>query len=192
MDSGGSHPNLIVGIGGSAGALNAYKALLDALPYNTGMAFVIISHMSPTAHSQLAEILTRHTKMQVLVAADAMEILKNHVYVILPNSDLILENHTFKVICPRSARNKQIDVFFTSIANAMGNRAIGIVLSGYDRDGTKGCKQIKEKGGKTFAQDMFAEVEFMPLSAQESGCVDFVIPLNEIPDKLKSLADALN
>ncbi|MCO5951200.1 chemotaxis protein CheB [Mucilaginibacter flavidus] len=185
------HPNLIVGIGGSAGALNAYKALLGAMPSNTGMAFVIISHMNPTAHSQLAEILSRHTKMAVKVASEAMPIVANHVYVIPADSDLLMENYTFKIICPRSGRNKQIDLFFNSLAEAMGVRAIGIVLSGYDGDGTEGCKQIKANGGKTFAQDRSAEVDFMPLSAQDSGTIDFIIPLEKIPVKLKSLAAAL-
>lgn len=185
------HPNLIVGIGGSAGALNAYKAILDVMPLNTGMAFVIISHMNPSAHSQLAEILSRHTKMAVKVALEAMPILANHVYVIPPNSDLLIKNYTFKVIYPRSVGHKQIDVFFSSLAEAMGVRAIGIVLSGYDGDGTEGCKHIKAKGGKIFAQDKSAEVNFMPLSAQASGCVDFVLSPHKIPDKLKSLAAAL-
>ena len=185
------HPKLIVGIGGSAGALNAYKALLDALPSKTGMAFVIISHMNPTANSELALILSRHTKMTVTVASMAMPILANHVYVIPPDADLFVGNYTFNVISPRSGRNKQIDVFFTSLAEAMGVRAIGIVLSGYDGDGTEGCKHIQANGGKTFAQDMSAEVDFMPLSAQAAGCADFVMPLDEIPDKLKSLAGAL-
>ena len=191
VDVGALHPELIVGIGGSAGALNAYKDLLDALPPKTGMAFVIISHMSPTAHNELAEILSRHTKMAVMVASEAMPILANHVYIIPPDADLLIENYTFKVISPRSGRNKQIDVFFISLADAMGVRAIGIVLSGYDGDGTEGCKHIKANGGKTFTQDMSAEVDFMPLSAQHSGNVDFVIPLDKIPDKLKSLAAAL-
>ena len=183
-------PKLIVGIGGSAGALNAYKALLNALPSNTGMAFVIISHMNPTASSQLAKILSRNTKMTVMVASMAMPILANHVYVITPDADLLIEkNYIFKVISPRSARNKQIDVFFASLAEAMGDRAIGIVLSGYDGDGTEGCKQIQAKGGKTFAQDMSAEVDSMPLSAKASGCADFVMSLDKIPGKLKSLAD---
>jgi two-component system CheB/CheR fusion protein len=184
-------PTLIVGIGGSAGALNAYKALLDALPSNTGMAFVIISHMNPTANSQLTKILSRHTTMTVKAASMAMHIRANHVYIIPPDSDLLIENYIFKVISPRSVRNKQIDVFFNSLAEAMGVRAVGIVLSGYDGDGTEGCKHIRSKGGKTFAQDMSAEVDFMPLSAKASGCVDFVMPLNKIPDKLKSLAAAL-
>ena len=191
IDIGALHPKLIVGIGGSAGALNPYKALLDAMPANTGMAFVIISHMNPTASSQLAKILSRHTKMTVLVASMAMPILANHVYVIPPDADLFIENYSFKVISPRSGRNKQIDVFFVSLAEAMGVRAIGIVLSGYDGDGTEGCKHIQANGGNTFAQDMSAEVNFMPLSARAAGCADFVMPLDEIPSKLKSLAVAL-
>ena len=188
---GALHPKLIVGIGGSAGALNAYKELLNAMPSNTGMAFVIISHMNPTAHSELAKILSRHTKMTVMVASMAMPVLANHVYVIPSDSDLLIENYRFKVISPRSGRNKQIDLFFTSLAKAMGERAIGIVLSGYDHDGSEGCKHIKANGGKIFAQDMSAEVAHMPLSAQASGCVDFVMPLDKIPGKLKSLAAAL-
>ncbi len=184
-------PKLIVGIGGSAGALNAYKALLDAMPHDTGMAFVIISHMNPTAHSQLALILSRHTKMSVIVASDAMPILANHVYVIPPDSDLTMDDYRFKVISPRTFGHKQVDVFFISLANEMSERAVGIVLSGYDGDGTVGCKHIKANGGKTFAQDMSAEVDFMPLSAQAAGCADFVLPLNKIPDKLKRLAAAL-
>ena len=184
-------PKFIVGIGGSAGALNAYKALLDAMPHDTDMAFVIISHMNPTAHSQLAEILQRHTKMSVTVASEAMSILANLVYVIPPDSDLTMENYGFKVISPRIRRNKQVDLFFISLAEAMGARAVGIVLSGYGGDGTEGCKHIKANGGKTFAQDMSAEVDSMPLSAHAAGCADFVLPLNKIPDKLKRLSAAL-
>jgi len=186
-----AQPKFIVGIGGSAGALNAYKALLDAMPHDTGMAFVIISHMNPTANSQLAKILQRHTKMSVTVAAEAMPILANHVYVIPPDSDLTMDNYGFKVISPRISRNKQVDIFFISLANEMGARAVGIILSGYDGDGTEGCQHIKANGGKTFAQDMSAEVDFMPLSAQAAGCADFVLPLNEIPEKLRRLAVAL-
>jgi len=184
-------PIFIVGIGGSAGALNAYKALLEAMPPDTGMAFVIISHMNPTAHSQLAKILQRHTKMSVIVASEAMVILANHVYVIPPDSDLTIDNYRFSVIAPRIRRNKQVDIFFISLAEAMGVRAVGIILSGYDGDGTEGCRHIKANGGKTFAQDRSAEVDHMPLSAQAAGCVDFVLPLNKIPAKLKRLAAAV-
>ncbi len=184
-------PKFIVGIGGSAGALNAYKGLLDAMPPDTGMAFVVISHMLPTAHSQLTKILSRHTEMSVLLASDGMSIHTNHVYVMPPDSDLTVENYKLKLISPRIGRNKQVDIFFISLAKAMGVRAVGIVLSGYDGDGTEGCKQIKAKGGKTFAQDSSAEVGHMPLSAQAAGWVDFVLPLNKIPEKLKGLAASL-
>ena len=129
--------------------------------------------------------------MSVTVASEAMPILANYVYVIPPDSDLTLENNSFKVISPRSGRIKQVDIFFISLANEMSDRAVGIVLSGYGSDGTVGCKHIKANGGKTFAQDMSAEVNHMPLSAQAAGYADFVLPLNKIPDKLKSFATAL-
>ena len=185
-----SHPNFIVGIGGSAGGLNAYKALLEALPSNTGMAFVIVSHILPTANSQLAQILSRHTKMTVMVASTAMAIRRNHVYVIPPNADLLIEKYTFKVVSPRLKRNAQVDVFFNSLAAAMGARAIGIILSGYDGDGSEGCKHIKAKGGTIFAQDMSAEVDSMSLSAQASGCVDFVLPPDKISHELQRLVSS--
>lgn len=182
-----SPPNFIVGIGGSAGALDAYKALLDALSANTGMAFVIVSHITPTANSQLAQILSRHTKMPVMVAAKAMPIRANHVYIIPPDVDLLIRSYTFKVVSPRTKRNVQIDVFLTSLAEALGPRAVAIILSGYDGDGAEGCKQIKAKGGTTFSQDMSAEVNDMPRSAQATGSIDFVLPPEKIPGELRRL-----
>jgi len=181
-------PTFIVGIGGSAGGLDAYKGLLDALPSDTGMAFVVVAHLYPTAHSQLAEILSRHTEMPVAVVSTAMPILANHVYVIAPNADLLMENNTFKVVIPRTKRNAQVDLFFTSMAEAMGAGAIGIIVSGYDGDGTEGCKQIKAKGGTTFAQDMSAEVNLMPRHAEAAGCIDFVLPPDKIAEELQRLA----
>ena len=118
------NPRFIVGIGGSAGGLNAYKALLDALPSDTGMAFVIIAHLYPTANSQLAEILSRHTTMPVTVASTGKPIRANHVYVIPPNADLLVESNAFKVVSPRTRRNAQVDLFFSSLAEAVGPRAI--------------------------------------------------------------------
>jgi CRP/FNR family cyclic AMP-dependent transcriptional regulator len=179
------HPNFIVGIGGSAGALNAYKAFLASLPSNTGMAFVIGSQIHPTANSQLADILSHHTKMPVILASVAMPIRANRVYVIPPNADLLIESCAFKIASPRSSRNERIDLLLSSLAEAMGARAIGIIFSGYGGDGTEGCKHIKANGGKTFAQDMSAEVNSMPLSAQASGCIDFVLPPDKIPAELQ-------
>ena len=182
-------PNFIVGIGASAGGLSAYKALLEALPSDTGMAFVFVSHLLPEASSQLVHILSRNTKMPSALAATAMGIWANHIYVIPPNADLFIEGNFFKVTTPRIKRNEQIDVFFTSLAEAMGKRAIGIILSGYDGDGTEGCKQIKAKGGVTFAQDDSAEVNKMSLSAQATGCVSFVLPPKLIAKELVKLAN---
>lgn len=188
---GALHPKFIVGIGGSAGALSAYIEFLDALPSDTGMAFVIISHMNPSAYSELATILSRHARMPVTVASIKMPVQRNHVYVIAPDSDLLIENYTFKVLSPRSGGHKPVDVFFASLAEIMGKCAIGIVLSGYNGDGTEGCKQIKAKGGITFVQDMSAEVPQMPLTALASGFVDFVLPPDKIATELKRLATAL-
>ena len=182
-------PNYIVGIGGSAGGLKAYKELLEALPSDTGMAFVFVSHMFPEATSQLAHILSRHTKMPATVATARIDILANHVYIIAPNVDLNIEDSVFKVISPRIKRNTQIDVFFTSLAVSMGKRAIGIILSGYDGDGTEGCKQIKAKGGITFAQDDSADISHMSLSAQATECVDFVLSPKKIAEELIKLAN---
>ena len=181
-------PNfIVVGIGGSAGGLAAYMALFDALPSNTGMAFVVVSHILPTASSQLAQILSRHTKMPVEIASMSLPIKPNHVYVSPPNVDLRIENYSFKVVSPRTRGNVQVDIFFNSLAAAIGERAIGVILSGYFGDGTEGCRQIKAQGGITFAQDNSAEVEGMPLSAQASGCIDFVLPPDKIAKELRRL-----
>ena len=112
-------PNYIVGIGGSAGGLKAYMALLDALPSRTGMAFVVIAHMSPTGESLLPHLLSQKTSMPVAQASEGMSIAANHLYVIPPNADLLIEGYTFKVVSPRTmskGHHKQIDYFLTSLA----------------------------------------------------------------------------
>lgn len=182
-----SAPTFIVGIGASAGGLNAYKNFFDALPSDTGMAFVVISHIHPAAHSQLAEILTRHTEMPVTLATSGLVIRANEVYVIPADADLLVEDGTLRVVSPRSKRNAQVDLFFTSLATAIGTRAIGVVLSGYDGDGAEGCKRIRAVGGTTFAQDASAEVSGMPISARATGCVDFVLAPEEMAAQLKKL-----
>ena len=183
-----SFPGFVVGIGASAGGLNAYKTFFDVLPSNTGMAFAVISHIHPASHSQLAQILSRHTTMAVTLAASGMKILANQVFVIPGNADLLIENGALLVVTPRTRRNAQVDIFFASLAAAMGTRAVGIVFSGYDGDGAEGCKRIKALGGTTFAQDSSAEVSGMPLSAQATGSVDFVLPPEKIPIELQKLS----
>ena len=180
-------PNFVVGIGASAGGLNAYKAFFDALPADTGMAFVVISHIYPAAHSELTKILSRHTKMFVVLAASGTKVRANQVYVIPGNADLTIESDLLKVVSPRIRGNSQVDLFLISLAAAMGARAAGIVFSGYHGDGAEGCRKIKAAGGITFAQDASAEVSGMPLSAQATGCIDFVLPPNKIPDELKKM-----
>ena len=184
-------PNFVVGIGASAGGLSAYKSFFNALPPDTGMAFIVVSHLNPTANSQLAEILSLHTKMTVVLAASKMKVQANEVYVIPGNADLLLEDQTLIVISPRNRRNTQIDLFFSSIALAMGPRAVGIVFSGYDCDGSAGCQRIKAAGGTTFAQDSSAEVSGMPLSAHSTGAIDFVLPADEMPAELLKMIGRL-
>jgi len=127
-----------------------------------------------------------------MLAATAMKMRANQVYVIPPNADLSIENGTLRVVSPRISRNSQVDLFFTSLATAMGARAVGIVFSGYDGDGAEGCKRIKAAGGTTFAQDSSAEVDGMPLSARAAGCVDYVLPPDEIPAELDKLISRFN
>ena len=181
-------PTSIVGIGGSAGGLHAYMSLLDALPSNTGMAFVIVPRMFPSASAQLAGILSRHTKMPVILTSRSMPIRADHVYVSPTDADLRIESGAFNVVSSRTGRDAVIDLFFNSLAEAMGARAIGIILSGCGEDGTEGCRHIKAKEGTVFAQDISAEEHSMPFSARESGCVDFVLSPDKIAAKLRSLA----
>ena len=183
-----TRPTYLVGIGGSAGGLAAYKVLFDELPPDTGMAFVVVAHLYPTANSQLAEILKLRTAMPVMVASTRLRVRANHVYVIPPDADLTIENDVFKVVSPRTRRNAQVDMFFASMAVAMGSHAIGVVVSGYNGDGTEGCKRIKASGGTTFAQDASAEINLMPRHAAEAGCIDFVLPVPKIAEALLRLA----
>ncbi len=162
---------------------------MEALRPDTGMAFVFVTHILPTATSQLAELLSYRTPMPVLVAADGMRVEANRVYVSPPNVDLRVVDGSFKVTFPRTRANDVVDVFFASMAAALGARAIGVVVSGWDEDGTAGCLLIKEKKGVVFAQDMSATVSGMPLSVQAAGCVDFVMTPSGIAKKLGAMAD---
>lgn len=184
-----TRPTFIVGIGASAGGLKAFKSFFDVVSSNTGMGFVVISHIHPAAHSQLSEILSRHTTMPVTLAASGTEVWANCVYVIPGDSDLLIENGVLRVVTPRTRRNAQVDLFFASLATSMNARSIGIVFSGYDGDGAEGCKRIKAVGGTTFAQDTSAEVSGMPVSAQATGCVDFVMSPDKIPAELNRLIE---
>ena len=181
-------PSYIVGIGGSAGGLAAYKALLDALSPRTGMAFVIVAHLLPSSSSQLAQILARHTNMKVLVATTGATVRRNHVYVIPPDADLVIDGLVLQATSPRSGRNRQVNLFLQSLAESMGAQGIGVIVSGYGGDGTEGCKLIKARGGTTFSQNNSAEVTDMARHAEASGSIDFVLSPAQIAQELHKMA----
>ena len=179
----------VVGVGASAGGLKALTALLTALPVDTGMAFVIVQHLSPAHESILAELLSRATKMQVHQVSEEPSIEPNQVYVIPPGRDMIVAEGKL-VLLPqeRSALHRGIDQFFSSLAADCRHKAIGVVLSGAAADGTLGLEEIKAAGGITFAQDESAEIDSMPQSAVASGCVDFVLSPEEIAAEIARIA----
>lgn len=180
----------IVGIGASAGGLAAFTELLSALPRESGMAFVIVQHLDPTHASMLAETLSRATAMTVANAASGMEIKRDHVYVIPPNSEIALEGNAL-VLAPREPSRKPhlaIDHFFRSLAAQRGRHAIGVVLSGTGSDGTEGLRAIKAEGGITFAQaPETARFADMPQSAIQAGVVDTGMPLPALASQLLRL-----
>ena len=177
----------LVGIGASAGGLEAFTALFKALPPNLGMAYILVPHLDPLHESAITQILGRATAMPVLQIEDDMEIQADRVYVIPPNCELAIAQLRFHITDreqPRSV-NATIDVFFRSLAAAHGPGAIGIVLSGTASDGTLGLTAIKAEGGITFAQDTrSARYDGMPASAIAAGCVDFILPPDGIAAEL--------
>jgi two-component system CheB/CheR fusion protein len=180
----------IVGVGASAGGLEAFSELLAALPADTGMAFVLVSHLSPNHQSMLSEILGRRTRLPVLEVSDEPEVLPNHVYVIPPNRNMTLKDGHL-TLAPRvktSSANHPIDRFFQSLADTRGHLSIGVVLSGSATDGTIGLSAIKSAGGITFAQDESAAVPSMPRSAIAAECVDLVLSPKEIAGELAEIA----
>jgi two-component system, chemotaxis family, CheB/CheR fusion protein len=177
----------IVGIGASAGGLEAFSGLLANLPPTTGMAFVFLQHLDPSHHSALEEILSRATKIPVTQVTDGTEVQRNHIYLIPPNSDMVIREGILRLSARTltHGQHRPIDSFFVSLAEDCGDRAIGVILSGTASDGTSGCLAIKAVGGITLAQDeATAKYTSMPRSAIESGCIDFVLPPKAIAEEL--------
>ncbi len=175
----------VVGIGASAGGLEAFRSLLGALPTDTGMAFVIVSHLDATHASALAEILAAGMSMPVTKAVNEQLVESNHVYVMPPGQDMTIEQGRLQ-LQPRAGHtlHRPIDLFFRSLAKDRRHQAIGVVLSGMASDGTLGMRAIKGEGGITFAQDETARESGMPHSAVADGCVDFVLPPAAIAEEL--------
>jgi two-component system CheB/CheR fusion protein len=166
----------IVGIGASAGGLEPITKLLENLPVQTGLSFVVIQHLATGQASMLPEILSRSTKMKVQQATDDMQVEQDNVYVISPGTTITLKNGYIKLL-PKSPLFKPINDFLVSLAQEKKTRAIGIVLSGTGNDGTEGLKAIKAEGGITFAQDPeTAQYPDMPKNAIAAGTPDFVLP----------------
>ncbi|MEO9257409.1 MAG: chemotaxis protein CheB, partial [Crocinitomicaceae bacterium] len=176
----------IVGIGASAGGLDAFKRFLKAIPIDSGMAYVLVQHLDPTHESILPEILSRVTKIPVHEITDDIHLAPDHIYVI-PENKILTSTDGILNLTPRNniKINSAIDVFFTTLAEVHQNLAVGIVLSGTGSDGTEGLKAIKAHGGITFAQDQeSAGYDYMPKNAIDAEVVDFILPPEEIPEKL--------
>lgn len=175
----------VVGIGASAGGLGALETLLPLLTPDAGIAYVVVQHLDPDHESVLASLLARVARIPVVEIKDQTTIEPDCVYIIPPNVSLTVGDGHLQLSPPVEQRGQRtpIDGFFTSLAEAKGEGAAGVILSGTGSDGTIGLRAIKEHGGLTAAQDD-AEYDGMMRSAVRSGMVDFVLPLEKIPAKL--------
>jgi two-component system CheB/CheR fusion protein len=187
----GERPFPIVGIGASAGGLEAVSELLKHLPNNLGMGFVLVQHLDPKHSSTLSGILGRATKMPVVQAEHGMAVRPDHVYVIPPNMTLTVSSGVLQLTPRNEMRTVHlpVDQFFKSLAEDRQSGAVGIILSGNGSDGTLGLDEIKAAGGITFAQDEeTAKYPGMPQSAVRSGCIDFILPPEAIAKELTRIA----
>jgi two-component system, chemotaxis family, CheB/CheR fusion protein len=181
----------IVAIGASAGGLEVFTQILEGLPVDTGMGFVLLQHLAPQHDSQLSEILRRSTKMPVNQAREGMRIMPNSVYIIPPNTSMTLEQGILRLEPRHRVKGKYmvINEFFSSLAADRKEKSIAVILSGNNEDGTAGIGAIKAAGGITFAQDLTsAEFPTMPMIAISSGYVDFVLPPAEIAAELVKIS----
>lgn len=183
----GNEPFPVVGIGASAGGLEAFTQLLKYLPVDTGMAFVLVQHLDPTHESILTELLSRGTPMPVGEVADGMRVEPNHVYVIPPNTNMAMAEGVLR-LSPREegrGQHRPINYFLRALAEDQSHRAIGVILSGTASDGTLGLEAIKAEGGITFAQEAAsAKYDSMPRSAIAAGIVDFILTPEGIAKEL--------
>nr|MBA3320742.1 chemotaxis protein [Pyrinomonadaceae bacterium] len=181
-------PFPVIGLGASAGGLQALKDFFTHMPAESGMAFVVIMHLSPKHESHAATLLQATTEMPVTQVTEAVKVEPNHVYVIPPTKNLEMSDGHITLTEPEPLhRGKQvaIDLFFRTLGETHNQNAVGIVLSGMGSDGTNGLKRIKEYNGLAFAQDpKDAEHDSMPRHAINSGLVDFVLPVALMPEKL--------
>lgn len=179
----------VIGIGASAGGLEALKAFFDNVPEKSPHSYIIIQHLSPDYKSLMAELLSKNTSLPICEAENGMIIERSRVYLIPPKKNMTIRNNVLhlKNKPKRTDLNLPIDIFFTSLAQDKSDKAIGIILSGTGSDGTRGGRAIKEVGGLIISQDPEeAKFDGMPQSAIMAGIVDFTLPLSEISEDLHS------
>jgi two-component system, chemotaxis family, CheB/CheR fusion protein len=185
----------VVGIGASAGGLDAFKSLIKAIPEKSGLAYILVQHLHPDHISSLPEILRRESNIPVIEIVDNVEVKPDNVYIIPPNKILVATGGMLQ-LSPRPSKDKKnmpIDIFFSSLAEVHQSHAIGIVLSGTGSDGTSGLKNIKDHGGITFAQDLeSAAYDDMPQSAINADVVDFILAPENMPKQLMALDRTYN
>ncbi len=177
----------VVGIGASAGGLEALEQFLEHVPERSGMAFVIVQHLDPTHKGIMPELLQRATRMKVTQVHDRTKVLPNCVYVIPPNKDMSILHGVLHLLAPVAPRGLRlpIDFFLHALAQDQQERSIGVILSGMGSDGTLGLRAIKEKAGVVLVQDpATAKFDGMPRSAIEAGLADIVAPVDELPGKI--------
>jgi two-component system, chemotaxis family, CheB/CheR fusion protein len=177
----------IVGIGTSAGGLEALELFLKNIPYDSGMAFVIIQHLDPTHKGILVDLLQRVTPMPVVQVSDGIMLEPNTVYVIPPNKDMSILHGVLYLYPPAAPRGLRlpIDFFFRSLADDLQEHSVGVVLSGMGSDGTLGLRAIKEKAGAAFVQEpTSAQFDGMPRSAIDAGLADVVAAVEDLPGKI--------
>jgi two-component system CheB/CheR fusion protein len=188
-------PRLLVGLGASAGGLDAFRAFFANMPPQSGMAFVLVQHVDPHHKSLLVELLSHHIAMPVVQAEDGMRVVADHVFVIPPNAVLTIRAGMLHVATPAPPREhrKPIDLFFASLAEDQEEKAVSIILSGSGSDGSLGLRAIKEHGGFSLAQAGFDETALlgMPSSAAATGLVDEVMPVEQMPARLIAHAQHL-
>ncbi|KSV64751.1 hypothetical protein N183_34645 [Sinorhizobium sp. Sb3] len=174
----------MVGIGASAGGIEALSSLFDAMPVDSGCAFVVVLHLDPKRESEMARILGTHTKMPVVQVEGAVELAPDRVYVIAPDTDLKLDPEGLKVSPPAEPRGQRhpVDLLFASIAAERHERSVAIVLSGTGSDGTEGLKEIRAEGGMSLVQaPETAKFDGMPRSAIAAGVADHVLAVEAMP-----------
>jgi two-component system CheB/CheR fusion protein len=177
----------VVALGASAGGLDAFRKLFDALPADIGMAFILIQHLDPTHASMMVDLLASHTTKKVQQAADGMPLEPAHVYIIPPATYLSIKAGALRLSEPTERHGARLpfDFFLRSLAAEYGERAVCVILSGTGADGSLGLKSVKEKGGLVIAQSPDeAGYDGMPRSAIMTGLVDFVLPVAKIPEVL--------